>query len=907
MTASPSQLNLLNDADYERYKVPQDLGHFGSLSTAQGSLPLQAMSLRGEMAGLLYRLKLVQRFFNPYHQPLEATYIFPLPSRAAVSAFVMQTQSRRIVGELQERGAARRQYQEAVAQGKQAALAEEERAEVFTMTVGNIPPQEFVQVELDLDGPLSWCDGQVMFRFPLVVAPRYIPGSPYPGESVGQGIQSDTDAVPDASRISPPVLLPGYPNPVYLSVDLRVQMAGLPIQYPSVSLPDLLCWQEEGGFRISLRPTTDRLDRDLILRFPVPAQQIQSSLQVESLSAEEHFFALHLIPDDAHQSGPQVPRQVVALLDRSGSMEGWKMVCARRALGHLIDSLNDRDAFQILNFDTVVEPLDPNRTGLRLAGDRERYLALEKLGKVEARGGTEILGAIQEGLKLLKGSPDPFLILITDGQVGNESEVLRWVQQHAQGVRIFTLGIDRAVNLSLLERMAQVSGGHFTLVESEQQLDESMVTLRRRINPPLLQQVTVQHAHCQGAPLQVDLYQGLCSRQMGRITGPLPESLQLLGYSPQGQAFSNRLLPQRVEGVSLQKIWARERVLELEHGFLAGWKEPEYQPEAIANFALEHGVLCRFTAFVAVDDESFVPGTMHQVTQAVSTPDGWQEQAAEGEVKLRSMSAKPNLAQRIHGLKAKAEQGAAKPTLQRPLGGPKMGLYRPSLGGQPPSGGGAPPDPFGSSADPFGSAQPFAASADPFGPSADPFAAAADPFAAPADPFAAPADPFASAPPAADPFSAAPDPFASPPDPFADDPFTRAAVDLLTAKASASDPWKHSAPVQDPFASPGGGWVAASPPPPTPESECKVAMQRLQNAQTAEEWERALSTLIEALIRKGLGLRQVDPLLEFRRQLLSRYGAIPQQERVNWLGQVDTWLNAIFNPPGSSRQESFWR
>jgi len=282
VTASPSPLNILNEADYQRYRVPPDLGSFGSLSTALGILPLQGMQLRGDITGLLFHLKLVQRFYNPYNQPLEATYIFPMPARAAVSSFVMQTESRRVVGRLQERGEARRQYQQAVAQGKQAALAEEERAEVFTMTVGNIPPGEFVEVELELDGPLTWSDGQAMFRFPLVVAPRYIPGKPYEGESVGQGVQVDTDAVPDASRISPPVLLSGYPNPVLLTVEINAHCAGLSLGMPCVSLPDLMCWQDESAYKLVLRPTADRLDRDLIVRFPLPSPKIQSSLQVES-------------------------------------------------------------------------------------------------------------------------------------------------------------------------------------------------------------------------------------------------------------------------------------------------------------------------------------------------------------------------------------------------------------------------------------------------------------------------------------------------------------------------------------------------------------------------------------------------------------------------------------------------
>jgi len=625
VTASPVQLSTLNEADYQRYRMPDELGSFGSLHTPLGHLPLQSMDIEGEILGLLYRLKLRQRFFNVYQQPLEAVYIFPMPARAAVSAFTMQTQERRIVGELQERGQARRAYQQAIAEGKQAALAEEERAEVFTMTVGNIPAGQWVDIELTLDGPLSWLDDQAMFRFPLVVAPRYIPGSPLSGASVGDGVAVDTDAVPDASRISPPVLLPGYPNPVRLRVDLQVLSGGLAFQPPSVSLPDLQCLQEDTGLRLQLSPTANRLDRDLIVRFPLALDHIQTTVNGQHQDGE-HYLMVNLVPDRGLQRPPLQPRQVVVLLDRSGSMQGWKMVCARRAVGRLVDSLNEQDHFQVLTFDTQVETLNPAKTGLIAATDRERFSALEKLGGVEDRGGTEILRAIQQGTQLLQGQQQPYLLLITDGQVGNESEVLRWIQQEAAGIRMFCVGIDRAVNHSLLERIAQVSGGHFTLVESEEQLDAAMDNLRRRIHRPLLTRVRIAGM---ASSQQVDLFEGACSRLFAKASGEVPPQIVLEGRDAHDRPWSQTLPVIRYAGDCIRKMWARERVLELEHGFLAGWRDPACQPAGITQVSLKYGVLCRFTAFVAIDHQSQVEGERHRVVQAVSQPEGWAEVDAQ--------------------------------------------------------------------------------------------------------------------------------------------------------------------------------------------------------------------------------------------------------------------------------------
>jgi Ca-activated chloride channel homolog len=870
MTASTT-LPILNEADYQRYRVPQDLAFFGSLQTTAGYLPLQQMEIQGHIVGLFYRLKLRQRFFNAYPRPLEAIYIFPLPARSAVSAFVMTTQQRRVVGKLEERGEARRQYQQAISQGKQAALAEEDRPEVFTMTVGNIPPQEFVEIEIELDGPLTWSDGEAMFRFPLVVAPRYIPGMPY-SDSVGTGTQADTHAVPDASRISPPLLLAGYPNPVRLSVEINVHNGGLNLGLPVVSIPDLMCWQEPGGFRMSLQPTSNQLDRDLIVRFPLPSPHLQSSFQAQSHGPDQHYFALNLVPDDLHQRGYQQPRQIVALLDRSGSMEGWKMVCARRAVGRLIDSFSDHDSFQVMNFDTVVEHLDPHKPHLRPGSDRERFLAMEQLGKVKERGGTEIMRALESGVALLRGQANPFLVLVTDGQVGNESEVLRWVQQNARGIRIFTVGIDRSVNAGLLERIAQVTGGHFTLVEDEEQLDVAMVGLRQRISPPLLRSVRVLLPRAVSAPQEIDLYAGLCSRLMGRCEGPLPTEVEVVGVSADGRGFRSRVPVTAATGVDLQKMWARERVLELEHGFLAGWRQPGYTPQAIAQFALQHGVLCRFTAFVAVDEQSYVPGTPQQVTQAVSQPEGWASAAGGLGSAKRSMMAS--------GMSAGK---AAKPGLSRSTGAARAGMRKEEQAG---------------------SFDQMCASPAP----------AMDAFAAPVD-YSSTLQEKVNTSDALERLvkekptkvaemlkstwvgdSSAP---ASPPPPPAPPMLRRRSQ----APGSAWTP-------TDPGGVPGGPPAAWNPPTapmrPGPVDEVQEGLRQLRGASSVQALEAALRLLVEALIRRGYTLDQLQPLHGMIQHLLTLPFAASGFEVSSWARQCEDWLDHALRNPTSPRAENFW-
>src|SRR5262245_13750146 len=247
---------------------PEGEAGFGAVQTPLGNLPLKALDVCARVDGLLARTVVRQSFANPHSEPLEATYIFPLPGRAAVNRFVMRVGPRTIAGELKERANARETYEAALKAGHRAAIAEEERPDVFTMRVGNLPPNESIDVELTLTGPLPVDHGEATFRFPLVVAPRYIPGRPLEGESVGDGTHADTDLVPDASRITPPVLLPGQPSPVRLSLNVEVHAGSLRFSDFRSSLHALSEGEANGAMHFALRPG-ERLDRDFILRFRI--------------------------------------------------------------------------------------------------------------------------------------------------------------------------------------------------------------------------------------------------------------------------------------------------------------------------------------------------------------------------------------------------------------------------------------------------------------------------------------------------------------------------------------------------------------------------------------------------------------------------------------------------------------
>ena len=397
MSALP--IVLMTEEEVAAIGREQDAGNsgFGCLKTDRGLLPLAAMDVDARVAGVVAAIDVAQTFVNTTGTAIEATYIFPLPDRAAVHRFRMEVAGRVIEGVVDERGAAREQYEEAIAKGHRAAITEEERAGVFTLRVGNLMPGEAATVRLSLVGPLPVDDGEVTLRFPLVVAPRYMPGAGLGGDQAGLGTADDTDLVPDASRISPPVLLPGVKNPVRLGI--RVALEDASITGLSSSLHAVTSRNDDARV-IEIQPG-EKLDRDFILRWRVGGRELASSLVcVDDADGKAGTWMLTFVPPST-TSLAQKPRDVVFVLDRSGSMEGWKMVAARRACARMIDTLTSRDRFAVIAFDDYIESIPG--AGLSDATDRTRFRAVEAIAKVDARGGTELAQPLAQAASLLTG------------------------------------------------------------------------------------------------------------------------------------------------------------------------------------------------------------------------------------------------------------------------------------------------------------------------------------------------------------------------------------------------------------------------------------------------------------------------------------------------------------------------
>ena len=632
---------------------PEPDAGLGALATSKGNLPLETLDVRAFITGTTASIELAQGFRNPFSVPLEATYIFPLPDRAAVTEMRMEAAGHVVQAVLKERAQARADYDMAVAQGRRAAIAEEDRPDVFTMRVGNIVAGEQVTVRLRLAQPLPFEDGEITFRFPLVIAPRYIPGCPLDDAPAGSGVATDTGAVPDASRISPPVLLPGFPNPVRLSLTADIDPAGL-------TLAGIRCGLHatvreagpDGRTVVALRPG-ERLDRDFILRLAVADQDHAAPSLVLTPDAgpdpQQGTFLLTLLPPGG-QAAPR-PRDVVLLLDRSGSMTGWKVVAARRAAARIVDTLTAADRFAVLCFDHQVERPTGLPDGLAEATDRNRFRAVEHLSGMFARGGTEMLDPLDRAVRLLAGPApetgaaredgsgrDRVLVLITDGQVGNEDQILRHLGSRLAGIRVHAVGIDQAAGVGFLSRLASIGGGRCELVESEDRLDAAAARIHQRIGTPLVTGLTLSADGLAIVPETIapsrlpDLFPGVPLTVAGRWQGRPGGVMTVRGTAADGQPFEAKATAVTGGSPAGPALWARAHLRDLEDRYasraVGAPAELDRLEQQITSVSLRHAVLCRFTAFVATDTRTVTSdGTPHRVTQPVEFPAGWDPAA----------------------------------------------------------------------------------------------------------------------------------------------------------------------------------------------------------------------------------------------------------------------------------------
>ena len=581
---------------------------FGEGEVTRGSLLIngaEAPQLRTdvsmEISAMIARVKVRQRFRNPGDRWAEGVYVFPLPGDAAVDRLRMTIGERVIEGEIHEKAQAKRIYTEAKRSGKRASLLSQQRPNLFTTSVANIDPGGEVVVEIEYQQQALYRDGRFELRFPLVVAPRYIPGTPLEERHAvtGGGWAADTDQVPDASEITPPVAMPGEGalNPVSITVQLNpgLPLAALASRYHPMTI-------EERGehYRLTLDEGEVPADRDFVLYWrPEPGSEPKVAL-----FSEKEYALLMVAPPGAEVlARNRRPRELIFVIDTSGSMHGESIAQAKEAVAFALDRLQPEDRFNLIQFNSFTSQL---YAGPQPADARHLQRARDWLRGLQADGGTEMASALERALDTDTGSGHlRQVVFLTDGAVGNEETLFRIIKNHLGATRLFTVGIGSAPNSWFMERAARGGRGTFTHIGDGGEVREEMTALFKRLEHPALTdiKVAVEGAKSERYPNPIpDLYAGEPLTVALKLDGT-PSKVVLAGHFA-GRPWRSEVkveLGDQSPGVAV--LWARRKIASLmERHAAAGTTEARGALRGdVVETALTHHLVSRFTSLVAVD------------------------------------------------------------------------------------------------------------------------------------------------------------------------------------------------------------------------------------------------------------------------------------------------------------------
>lgn len=609
------------------------LGIIGKDGSTNGACPLRHTEVRGLISGFLARVTVTQTFENNASQAIEAVYAFPLPDNAAVDDMTIQIGTRTVRGVIRKREEARAIYEKAKQTGHVAALLDQERPNIFTQSVANIMPGEQVVVTISYLQTLQYEDGAYQFVFPMVVGPRYIPGQPV-GKQAG-GWAPDTDKVPDASKITPQVTPEGTRAGHDISIELALD-AGVPLlQLHSTSHAINVERTGASSATVKLKNLAEIPNKDFILKYGVAGEQIADAVLSQSAASDGKaapggYFTLILQPPAQLPESDITPKELVFVLDTSGSMMGFPIEKAKDFINHALDELYPGDTFNLITFsgDTRIlfpEPVFPTVENIRRAR--------EALNTQRGYGGTEMMKAIRAAL-MPSDSQDHLRVVcfLTDGYVGNDLEIIGEVQKHPNA-RVFAYGVGTAVNRFLIESMAKAGRGDSEVVTLNDKAGPAAHRLYQRLRAPVLTDVSIDW---QGLPVTEvfpkklpDLFTGKPIVLSGRYTAATSGSIILHGKRA-GENFT-REIPihfnnTKINDNTLPAFWARRKIDDLMSqdwaGLQSGTVKPEVQKE-ITQLGLSYKLMTQFTSFVAVEEQVVTKnGKPQRVEVPVEMPDG---------------------------------------------------------------------------------------------------------------------------------------------------------------------------------------------------------------------------------------------------------------------------------------------
>ena len=570
------------------------------------------------ITGAIARATVKQRFKNNSESWAEGIYVFPLPEKAAVDHFRMIIGERIIEGQVKERVQARKTYERAKSSGKKTSLIEQQRPNVFTTSLANIAPGENISVEFEYQQVLDYKDQQYRLRFPMVVGPRYHPGNP--------SRQSLLNNPPDQTSVyteTAPLGNSHNPTRIHILLDAGVNLSELKSSYHRIDI------KQTSETRYSIATIGENIiaDRDFEL---VWKPQLDHNPQLTAFGesdGENSYAMITLFPPELDHLQQKIQaRDVIFVLDISGSMGGTSIEQAKASLITALDRLTAIDRFNVIWFNDQSGSLfDESMT----ATGQEIKNAKRFVNNLQASGGTEMLPA----LKLALSDNEEFsrfrqVVFLTDGNISNEAELFNVINQQLGSNRLFTIGIGSAPNSYFMRKAANIGRGTFTYISDINEVETKTVALLQKLETPALIniQLDIDHDKFEVFPNIIpDLYAGETTTVL--IKGDhLPKRISVRGdYGNIEWSHDSELLDVSQDGIRV--AWAREKIASLMslHHETSDMNERDIIQEEVTETAITHHLVSRYTSLVAVDITPVnLEGMLLRQRMKNNLPHGWK-------------------------------------------------------------------------------------------------------------------------------------------------------------------------------------------------------------------------------------------------------------------------------------------
>ena len=623
----PANANEIEQGDLHDAEIVNNLADIGqgSLLFKQQQHYKNAPQLNTDVlmtvTGMINRVKLEQNFSNTTDQWQEGIYVFPLPENAAVDHMRLHIGERIIEGQIKEKEAARKTYEKAKQEGKRAALTEQERPNIFTTSVANIPPHESIKIEIEYQQIVKYDTGVFSLRFPMVIGPRYIPGKQRIDGFAGTGWALNTDEVPDAARITPPVMLPGSKRKNLVTIKINLD-AGLDLEKINSPYHAINVNKQGQHYQIELNQESTLANRDFELTWqPHPSVTPKAALFTEKRNGDTYTLIMMLPPET--EQAQTLRREIIYVIDTSGSMGGQSIVQAKTALELALTRLKPGDKFNVIQFNSFTSKLF-NQT--QPVNQHTLEKALRYVRSLEATGGTEMATALRAALA--NQSNNGYLrqvIFLTDGSIGNEQALFEIIQDQLGRSRLFTIGIGSAPNSHFMQRAASFGRGTHTYIGKLDEVQTRMQALFEKIESPVLKDITIDwgETNIEMWPKKItDLYRG----EPLLITvkaNQLPNAIKISGNVAHQNWSSSLELKGGQNRQGISTLWARNKIA----GLMEQKHDAEFESikKTIIDTALEHHLVSQYTSLVAVDVTPVRPQNETLDSQTIPThlPEGW--------------------------------------------------------------------------------------------------------------------------------------------------------------------------------------------------------------------------------------------------------------------------------------------